>query len=205
MERLAFEEKGPKALKILSETVKSLGNGGVIIYPTDTLYGFGVNAADEEALERLYAIKKRDPKKAPLVVVSDIEMAREYVTFTPEAKRLADTFLPGPLTLVLPRNPDAPERFLPGSKTIGIRIPNNTFCLNLVRRFGKPITSTSVNISGEDALTDPDDIETIFGRDADIFIDAGTINNSPSTIVDFSGEIPTVLREGALSVAVLNL
>ncbi len=205
MERLIFAEKGPSAIKMYKRAVEVLQDGGVIIYPTDTIYGFGVDGEDEEALERLYSIKKRDPKKPLLVVVSDIEMARTYVTFTPEAKRLVDTFLPGALTLVLPRNPDAPERFLPNIQTIGIRIPQNPFCLNLVRQFGKPITSTSVNHAGEDPLTDPDDIETLFGDEADLLIDVGNIQNPPSTIVDFSGETPKVLREGKITAEELNL
>lgn len=205
MERLVLAEKKRPDLKLITRVKEVLLDGGVIVYPTDTVYGFGVDALDEEAVERLFTLKSRDPKKPLLVMMADIQMAQEYVLFTPEAKRLLDTFLPGPLTLVLPRNPDAPERFFPEAVTIGIRIPKDSFCSALSRALLHPITSTSVNISGAESLVDPDDIETMFGDRINLLVDGGVRNNPPSTIVDFSGEIPTVVREGAIKKELLGL
>lgn len=205
MERIVLVEKKRPDLSLITRAKKVLLDGGVIVYPTDTVYGFGVDALDEEAVERLFTLKGRDPKKPLLVMMADVQMAREYVLFTPESKRLLDTFLPGPLTLVLPRNPDAPERFFPGAATVGIRIPNDSFCIALSHALAHPITSTSVNMSGAESLVDPDDIETMFGDSIDMLVDGGVRNNSPSTIVDFSGEIPVVVREGEIKKELLGL
>jgi tRNA threonylcarbamoyl adenosine modification protein (Sua5/YciO/YrdC/YwlC family) len=205
MERLTITEKDRPNQKLIKKVADVIRSGGVIVYPTDTVYGFGVDSGDADALERLEILKKREKKGPPLIMVADVSMAREYATFTPEAKRLADTFLPGPLALILSRNPDAPENVLPGTSSIGIRIPNNAFCLMLARALSTPITSTSVNISGEPPLTDPDDIETLFGDSIDLLIEEGPLNNPSSTIVDFSGDVPKVIREGAISVIALNL
>lgn len=204
MKRLSL--RTPEELRAaVSTAVPILESGGVIVCPTDTVYGFSAVAKEEDALFRIYDAKGRERTKVPLIIVSNLRMAEAYVTVTSEAKRLADTFLPGPLSLVLRRSEDLPEAFLGGTDTIGIRIPRNEFCLALVQKLGVPIISTSVNKSGEQPLSDPDTIESLFGNDIDLLIDGGVLTNPPSTIVDLSSEIPKILRVGAIDPALLDL
>ncbi len=205
MERLAWGQSEAENLEVVEKAARALGAGGVIVYPTDTLYGFGADASNAPALQKIYELKERDPVKLLLVMVADMEMAERYFVVTPEARALADAFLPGALTLILKRNPNEPQDFFPRAESIGMRIPNQPFCLALSRAFGKPITSTSVNKSGEPSMTDPDMIASTFGEGIDVLVDAGSLSNPPSTIVDCTENAPRVIREGVISKKKLGL
>lgn len=186
----------------ISKAVEVLRRGGVIIYPTDTLYGLGADATNEEAIEKIYAIKGRDENKPIHVIVGDCDMAEEYVELNKEARILAQKFLPGPLTLVLKKKNTTPSLLTGGRKTLGVRIPNNTFCRELARRFGKPITTTSANKSGEEPSQSIEGILKQLGEEKntiDLALNMGEVKNTtPSTVVDVSkGEI-NILREGAI-------
>ena len=185
--------------------VAALQKGGIVVYPTDTVYGFAVDAENPEAIAQLFNMKGRDAEKVALMAVADLKMAKRYVEVSPLAEALAAQFWPGRLSIVMPRRSDCPSPLRNTVGTIGVRMPKHSWVLQLCQEFGRAITSTSVNKSGEPALTDPREIERQFGNRIDVLIDGGICNNSPSTVVgcDASGAI-TIFREGAISEAEIN-
>lgn len=179
----------------------TLRQQGVIVYPTDTLYGIGVDAFSDEAVDRLYAIKEREVGKPTHCIVADLVMAEEYAEVNDLARKLVEKFLPGPLTLILKKKLTVTHGIGRGIDTIGIRIPDNEFCLELARTFGKPITTPSANKSGVAPSTARAEIVAQLGEaNIDLFVDVGTLPpRQPSTIVNLISGNPIVLREGAIS------
>ncbi|HEY4516959.1 MAG TPA: L-threonylcarbamoyladenylate synthase [Candidatus Paceibacterota bacterium] len=192
-----------------------LARGGVIIYPTDTLYGLGADAFSDEAVGAVYAIKGRNENKPIHCVVADMEMAGRYAEVSDDARLLAKEFFPGALTLVLSakggsasggkKKPEFGHGIGRYRNTIGIRIPDNEFCLSLAREFGQPFTTTSANAAGKPHAFSINGILEQLGAVAariDLTVDAGDIlPRMASTVVDLSGEEPVILREGAIPVA----
>lgn len=180
-----------------------LQNGGVILYPTDTLYALGASLERPHALEKIYSIKERDPKKSVSFIVADIDIAREYIELTPLAETLAKKFLPGPLTLIVNQKECPRDLRVSHDGSIGIRIPNDPFCLSVARHLGKPFTTTSANIAGKDTEKTIPKILLQLGahiQDILLIIDAGELPNSiPSTVVDVRTATPIILRIGAIS------
>ena len=179
-----------------------LKRGGVIIYPTDTLYGLGADAFSDKAVEKIYEIKGREGDKPIHAAVKDLGMAEQYAEITGLARKLTDAFWPGPLTLVLKRHKEVRAGIAKKIPTIGIRVPNDKFCLALCSKFGGLFTATSANKSG---LPPPRSIGKILeqlGPKAsliDLIIDAGQLPpRAPSTVVDVSGARPIIVREGAI-------
>lgn len=184
----------------------------IILYPTDTLYGLGVDATDPQAVLELIQLKGRptfaeasvDKKRKPIsIVVPDLEMAETYAVVTPLAKKLAEKFLPGKLTLVLEAKEELAPAISAGTGTVGIRIPNHPVPMRLVRELGKPITATSANVADMPTLRTVPEILAQFGKRADLIyqvIDEGELPESlPSTVVDARGNTSVILREGAIS------
>ncbi|TSD06221.1 MAG: tRNA threonylcarbamoyladenosine biosynthesis protein [Parcubacteria group bacterium Greene0714_7] len=180
-----------------------LNAGGILLYPTDTLYGLGVDALNVEALKKLRTLKGREEGKPISIVVSDMKMAEEYAEVTPLALKLTEAFLPGKLTLILKAKSNLPTELTAGTGTVGIRIPNHVLCLNIVRELGRPYTTTSANVSDMDSKNTVSEILAQFGAQAgmiDRIIDVGELLESlPSTVVDARGLSPHVIREGAIS------
>ena len=193
----------------VSDAITALRAGGVIIYPTDTLYGLGADALSDEAVAKIYSIKGRDERKPIHCIVADMEMAEKFAEVNDEARKLAKEFFPGSLTLILKKRKGIETGIAKGIDTIGIRIPNNEFCLSLAREFGKPVTTTSANIAGVKPEKSVGKIIAQLGKSADLVdlaIDAGDppadgTERLPSTIVDVSSGKPIILREGAIHVA----
>ena len=173
----------------------------IILYPTDTIYGLGVDATDPTAIRALKELKGRPEDKHISIAVSDVAMMQEYAEVTPLAKKLIKAFLPGKLTIVLkPRN--LPVELGVESGEIGIRIPNHPAPLALIRELGKPIPATSANVSGMPSLPAVSDILKQFGGKASLItrvINGGILPPSePSTVVDARGVGPVIIREGAI-------
>ncbi len=179
--------------------------GDVVLYPTDTLYGLGADAFSDAAVEKVQEIKARDKDKPIHCIVADMHMAERYADISADAKLLAATFLPGPLTLILKKKKGVNGGVARRIETIGIRIPDNDFCIALAHAFGKPYTTTSANVSGEESKASIDEIVAQLGERVagiDLAVDAGRIPpRKPSTIVDLSRAEPVILREGAISAA----
>ncbi len=179
--------------------------GSVIIYPTDTLYGLGADALSDSAVKHIYEIKGRDEGKPIHAIVSEMQMAARYAHVNESALKLAEAFLPGALTLILRKRDGIETGVAKGIDTFGIRIPDNSFCRELSERFGGPITTTSANRAGMLPMTTVAAIAEQLGDTAltvTLAVDAGELpKRLPSTVVDCSGDVPTILREGAIPAA----
>lgn len=193
--------------------LKILLDGNILLYPTDTVYGLGVDALNVEALKKLKELKGRkdeDEHKPISIIVADMAMAGEYAEVTPLAKKLAEKFLPGKLTLILKAKSNLPDELTAGTGTIGIRIPKHIFCINIVRELGHPITATSANIADMPTEKTPEKILAQFGEKASLIakvVDLGELPQSaPSSVVDARGETPFVVRAGAIpTTAILSM
>ncbi len=175
-------------------------SGGVIAFPTDTVYGLAAAFDNESAVRRIFDLKQRPKGMALPLLVADMAQLEELAgTLTPMARRLADSFLPGALTLVLPKSAKVPD-FISGGETVALRIPADPVALALIKALGLPIVGTSANPSGRPAARSVAEVHAYFGDRIDLIIDGGgRPGGRESTIVDISRERPRLLREGAIS------
>lgn len=172
--------------------------GGVVIYPTETVYGLGCDPANVDAARRLCSIKGRVDKPLPLAC-SDVSVARRLVEFNPSAERLASRFWPGPLVLVLPARVDYPIWVTRGGRTLGVRVPDHAVARRLAELSGGVIVSTSANRSGEPPPTTAEEAAETLEGEVDLILDGGrTPLGEPSTVVDLSGEEVWILRKGPI-------
>lgn len=190
-----------------AEAVAALRNGAVVAIPTDTVYGIGVALDTPGGIERLFAAKGRPPDKAIALLVADAEQAAGIGELTPAARALAAAFWPGGLTLVVPRRTDRPlPAALTGGElasgaipTVGLRMPDHDAPRALAGALG-PLPTTSANRSGEPEARDADEIERLLGDSIDLVLDGGPASGRPaSTVVDATGEVPRILRAGAIA------
>jgi tRNA threonylcarbamoyl adenosine modification protein (Sua5/YciO/YrdC/YwlC family) len=199
-----YEDKPSEAA--IKKVVDVLRNGGLVIYPTDTVYGLGCDITNTKALERVAKIKGIKLEKANFsFICSDLSNLSDYVKQIDTATfKILKRALPGPYTFILPGNNDLPKEFRK-KKTVGIRVPDNNIIIEIVRMLGNPIVSTS--IYDEDAVleysTDPELIFEKWQNLVDLVIDGGYGDNHPSTIIDLSGYEPEVVREGKGSLDIL--
>ncbi len=177
-----------------------LRNGRIIAFPTDTFYGLGADCFSSSALQRIYQIKKRQPLKPMPVLISDINQVIALAEKIPAVfASLADAIWPGPLTLVLKAARGLPPILTGQRQTIGIRLPAVSWLRELVRQTGSPVVATSANISGETEIDSAEDVIRQFQRRVDLIVDGGrTPGGRPSTVVDVSGDIPLIIRAGAV-------
>ena len=179
-------------------TVQSIKNGEVVIFPTDTVYGIGCNPYDENAVDRVYRLKKRNRiKPLPILGYSKYDL-ESIVKFDDITNRITDKFWPGQLTIVLPLIDDKLKKLSGGLTTLAVRVPNNKCTLSLLKEC-KLIIGTSANISGDKPLVDPQNYNNIISK-CDIFLNGGIINNSnESTIVEIVDKKIRILRKGVIS------
>ncbi|MFA5316503.1 MAG: L-threonylcarbamoyladenylate synthase [Dehalococcoidales bacterium] len=191
----------------VAEGVSTLKSGGVVAFPTDTVYSLGCDIYNREAVARLYQLKGRPRRKALPLLLAGVEQIDEVALSVPEvARRLAVEFMPGALTLVLKKRASVPDIITAGGDTIALRVPAHPIPLALVRGLGMPITGTSANLSGRPSALTAGEVRSQFGSRVDLVIDGGRVTGgTESTIVDVSGDIPVILREGAISRAELAL
>ena len=184
-------------LRHLERIAEILQQDGVIAYPTDTLFGLGCLASRKKAVDRILQIKGRDPKKPMSILCADMEMLCRYTRHldTPTF-RLLKQMLPGPYTALLPASRAVP-RYLQNKQVVGLRIPDQPFCLALTRLLGEPIITTSANLAGQPTLNTAWELEEELGHALDLVVDCGQPGGVGSTIVDLSGEEPVLVREGA--------
>ncbi len=192
-----YEDKPSEAA--IKKVVDVLKSGGLVIYPTDTVYGLGCDITNNKALERIAKIKGIKLEKANFsFVCSDLSNLSDYVKqIDTSTFKILKRALPGPYTFILPGNNDLPGAFRK-KKTVGIRIPDNTIALDIVRMLGNPIVSTSIHDDDEvlEYSTDPELIFEKWQYLVDLVIDGGYGDNIGSTIIDLSGYEPVVIREG---------
>ncbi len=190
---------GSSMLKVSGESIKRASEivrgGGVIVYPTDTVYGLGCDPFDVEAVARVFRLKKRSDKPLP-VLGSNIEILEEICTFNDRSHKLAKRFWPGALTMVLPAKARFPAA-LEGD-TIAVRTPGNGDTLELIEAVGGLIVGTSANISYRKPARTVFEAHSQMGDSVDLFLDGGVLLGVPSTVVDLSGDKVMILRRGAL-------
>lgn len=192
-----------KFLDATDEAIKAAGylmrEGGVVVYPTETVYGIGCAPSDPDATQRICEIKGRADKPLPLIC-ADIEAARKVVEMTPEAEKLAAKFWPGPLTLVLKARSKFGMWVTHGASTLGVRVSPHPVAQRLAKEAGGVIVSTSANISGDEPARSAEEARKIFGNKVDIILDGGeSPGGESSTVVDLSGEEIWLLRKGPVS------
>ena len=192
--------------KEIAKAVKVLKDGGLVIYPTDTVYGLGCDITNTKALERIAKIKGVKLDKANFsFICSDLSNLSDYVRQIDTATfKLLKRALPGPYTFILPGNTNLPKEFKKKT-TVGIRIPDNSIALEIVRQLGNPIVSTSIHDEDDvvEYTTDPELIFEKWQNLVDLVIDGGYGDNIGSTIIDLSGDEPIVVREGKGSLDIL--
>ncbi len=178
-----------------------LRDGGVVIYPTDTVYGLGCDIYHAKAIEKIARLKNLNPEKAKFsFIVSDLSHLSNYTKYlNNDIFKLMKSSLPGPYTFILHANSNVPKILKNKKKTIGIRIPDNQIIIEIVKELGHPILTTSIHDADEviDYTTDPSLIYDNFKYKVDLVIDGGYGGNVPSTIIDCTGDEPLVIREGA--------
>ncbi|MFD1095333.1 L-threonylcarbamoyladenylate synthase [Salegentibacter chungangensis] len=204
-ELLRIYEENPSQ-KHINKVVETLRNGGLVIYPTDTVYGLGCDITNNNALEKIAQIKGVKLEKANFsFICEDLSNLSDYVKQidSPTFKILKRT-LPGPYTFVLPGNNNLPTVFKK-KKTVGIRVPDNNICKAIVKALGNPIVSTSIRDEDEvlEYTTDPELIREKWDNLVDIVIDGGYGDNIPSTVIDLTTPEPEVIREGKGSVEIM--
>ena len=180
--------------------VECMQKGGLVVFPTDTIYGLGCDVYSHKAAERLAAIKGKRLEKAEFsFIFSDLRHLSDFTKqLDKEVFKLLKKNLPGPFTFILPANSNVPKIFKGKKKTIGIRVPDNKIVLELVKMLGNPILTTSVHDEDEviEYTTDPELIHEKYGDRVDMVIDGGYGGNVASTVVDCTGDEPVILREG---------
>ncbi len=197
---IRIDKNNPETEKIqlAAEVIK---RGGVVAFPTETVYGLGANALDEKATQKIFIAKGR-PQDNPLIVhISDVSDLDSLVKEVPErAKELMERFWPGPLTLIFKKSEIVPDRITGGLSTVAIRMPNHRIALELIKQSGLPIAAPSANTSGRPSPTNSHHvIEDLYGK-IDMIIDGGDTGvGVESTVLDISAEIPTILRPGSIT------
>lgn len=200
---LQIHPEDPEDRKI-QQVVKVLREGGVIAYPTDTVYGLGCDIMNHDAVEKVCRLRRLDPQRAMLsLICKDISQIAEYAwQMDNEVFRLLKKNLPGPFTFILKSSNAAPKLFKNRKRTIGVRVPANNIAIAIVEALGRPILSTSLKVDDSDVdfdeyYTDPIEIDDHFGNQVDIVIDGGPGGHAHSTLVDCTGKEFELIREGA--------
>ena len=197
---LTINPHNPEGRKI-RQAVDIMERGGVIIYPTDTVYALGCDMLNAKAVDRICRLRQLDPVKANLsIVCRDISEVSEFTQqIDNQIFRVMKKNLPGPFTFILNSNNQVPKLFKNRKRTIGIRMPHNNIALALVEALGHPMLTASLKADDEvlEYLTDPLDIHEAYQKLTDLVIDGGPGGNLPSTVVDCTGAEPLIIREGA--------
>jgi L-threonylcarbamoyladenylate synthase len=174
-----------------------LEEGGLVVYPTETAYALGADALNEQALSSLLTAKQRPSGIPILVIISHLHMIEPYADLDERTRFLVETFMPGPLTLAVPKKPPVPDLLNP--EGISFRISSCEQARTLADAVGTPITGTSANLHGTGLIYDPPDIVSTFDTSVDLFLNGGTLTPSPpSTVIDMKSTPPTIIREGAI-------
>ncbi len=190
--------------RLIKKAVDVLKSGGIVVYPTDTIYGLGVDLFNKEAMNRVFRIKRTSKHKLLSFVCPDLKDLARWAVIPTYAYKIMKRVTPGPYTFVLRATKEVPKLLLQKRKTVGIRIPDSIVVHSLLEGLGRPLLSTSVPLGHDGYYTDPQEIADMFNNDIDLVLDAGVMFNQPSTIVDFSNETPEIIREGSGDIDALS-
>ncbi len=191
-----INEQNPQK-RLIDKAVEVLKQGGVIVYPTDTVYAYGCDIHDKRAIEKIHWIKHIGRNKPLSFIFSDISEISEYVrNISDRAFKIMKKAFPGPYTLIFNATKLVPKVAITNQKTIGVRIPDNNIAMELVRTLGRPILSASVSTSSGEYIVEPKDLEKIYRNEVELVIDAGPKVSEVSTVIDLTDGNPVVIREG---------
>jgi L-threonylcarbamoyladenylate synthase len=196
--RVDPENPEPEKIEVAAAVIRA---GGLVAFPTETVYGLGANAFDRKAVEKIFAVKGR-PRRNPLIVhVASVEQARQLVASWPKvAEVLAGSFWPGPLTLVLPRAPQVPDEVTAGLPNVGLRFPAHKVALALITTSGVPLAAPSANLSGRPSPTRAEHVKDDLEGRIDLILDGGPTGvGVESTVLDLTGKSPLILRPGGVT------
>ena len=176
--------------RLINRVCAVLEEGGLIVYPTDTFYGIGCNLFNKRGIQLIYRLKNRPLKKPFSFLCDSLKEVSRYALVSNYAYKTMKRLLPGPYTFIMEGTRLVPKIMLTKRKTVGIRVPDNSICLDIIRTFGRPIISTSA------VFDDPQSIKEAYGSFLDVIIDGGVLYQSPSSVVSLIDDIPEVIREG---------
>jgi len=176
--------------RLINRVCSVLEEGGLIVYPTDTFYGIGCNLFNKKGIQLIYRLKNRPLKKPFSFLCDSLKEVSRYALVSNYAYKTMKRLLPGPYTFIMEGTRLVPKIMLTKRKTVGIRVPDNKICLDIIRSFGRPIISTSA------VFDDPQSIKEAYGSFLDVIIDGGVLYQSPSSVVSLIDDIPEVIREG---------
>ncbi|MBV60392.1 L-threonylcarbamoyladenylate synthase [Abyssibacter profundi] len=193
--------------RLVLQVVDQLHAGAVIAYPTDSSYALGCHIGDKQAMTRIRRLRGFDDKHHMTLMCRDLSEISTYAKVDNQQYRMIRGATPGPYTFVLKATHETPRRLQDAKrKTVGIRIPDNTICQHLLEVLGEPLLTCTALLPGDDLpLSDPDDVLDRLDREVDVIVDGGACSIDPTTIVDLSGDLPEVLREGQGALAALGL
>ena len=183
-------------MDVIEKAVSVLSHDGLIVYPTDTIYGLGADALSDEAVYKVYEAKKRPLGMPVSIAVSDFEMIGAVGKVEPWMTGFIETFLPGPVTVILPARKCVPDILTGGTGMIGVRIPANEIAMRIIERFDAPITATSANVHGGNDPKSREEVSVPY----EFFVDGGRLPGTPSTVVDLVAK--TIIRRGAQADAI---
>ena len=191
-------------LRFINKAINILKEGGVIIYPTDTVYGIGCDIFNKEALDRVKQIKSNPDIKLLSFICPNLKGIAKYARVSDYAYKTMKRLLPGPYTFILPAAKNVPKKLWSKRKTVGIRIPNHRVALKIVQGLGNPIVSTSTTTRKGELLVDPLEIRSVFDFQVDLMLASDKISGNPSSVIDLSGEEPVIVREGAGDISIFS-
>ena len=180
--------------EIIDEAINVLADGGIVLYPTDTVYGLGANIFDKRAVKRVFEIKQRSPLKPLSILVSDVDAIDLVAKVSVMQKEVINQYLPGPYTFILKKREIVPRVVTSGSSLVGVRVPDNEIACRLATIF--PITTTSANLSDDEVLSNPKDILDQLDCEVDLVIDIGDLDSiHASKVIDLSNSSPKIIRK----------
>jgi len=190
--------------RLIKRVVEILNQGGVIAYPTDTVYGFGCSLFNKKGIERIYRIKRSEKNRPFSFICADLKDISLYTKVSNYAYKTMKRLLPGPYTFILEGTRLVPKIMLTKRATAGIRVPDNQICLAIVKELGHPIITTSAQLPEGEGFYDPGEIEQKAGKVLDAVIDGGILISEPSSVIDLTDDQPKILREGKGDVSIFQ-
>lgn len=190
-------------MRLIRKAIEILQDGGIIIYPTDTVYGMGCDLYNKKGIEKIYEIKRRSKKQPLSFVCADLKDISRYARVSDYAYKTMKRLLPGPYTFILEASRLVPKIILPKRQTTGIRVPDNQICLSLVGELGHPIISTSVTVEDGEVLSNPLEIRERFEHRVDLIIDGGILVSEPSSVISLVDDSIEIVRVGKGDVSTL--
>lgn len=190
--------------RLISKAVDILRQGGIIAYPTDTIYGIGCDIMNKKAIEAIYRLKQRNPETPFSFICSDLKNISDYAKVTNYAYKTMKRLLPGPYTFILEGSRHVPKIMLTRRKTAGIRVPDNRICIELVNGLGNPVISTSASAPDGEIFNDPSLLHDHFKKQIDLVIDGGPVSGQPSSVISLMDDTPEIIRKGQGSVEIFE-